>query len=185
MQDSFTLRPPCTLTCPLWYSSYRRLGGPYKAPASARNRTPVCQFTRLQCWQALATVSVGQSVSGTAQVDKVGFEVLTAVSMKMAVFWVVAPCSLVEDLWNVGKLLPDYRVLQPRRQPSSSGQRSCRLLKQCFTPLNTSLGIPAVALHHPAHIAHTCGWLRQCHTELPNHSYYLYRRLNRQGMLQH
>jgi hypothetical protein len=26
----------------------------------------------------------------------VGFEVLTAVSMKMAVFWVVAPCSLVE-----------------------------------------------------------------------------------------
>jgi hypothetical protein len=51
--------------------------------------------------------------------------------MKMAVFWVVAPCSLVEvyqrfrgpcclhhrpddgdskDLWNVGKLLPDYTV---------------------------------------------------------------------------
>jgi hypothetical protein len=27
---------------------------------------------------------------------KVGFEVLTAVSMKMAVLWVVAPCSLVE-----------------------------------------------------------------------------------------
>jgi hypothetical protein len=27
---------------------------------------------------------------------KVGFEVSTAVSTKMAVFWVVAPCSLVE-----------------------------------------------------------------------------------------
>jgi hypothetical protein len=26
----------------------------------------------------------------------VGFEVLTAVNTKMAVFWVVAPCSLVE-----------------------------------------------------------------------------------------
>jgi hypothetical protein len=26
----------------------------------------------------------------------VGFEVLTAVSLKIAVFWVVAPCSLVE-----------------------------------------------------------------------------------------
>jgi hypothetical protein len=53
----------------------------------------------------------------------------------MAVFWVVATCSLVEvyqrfrgpcclhhqdgDLWNVGKLLPDYTALQPRRQPSS------------------------------------------------------------------
>jgi hypothetical protein len=34
-----------------------------------------------------------------------------AVSAKMAVFWVVAPC-------NVGKLLPDYMVPQPRRQPS-------------------------------------------------------------------
>jgi hypothetical protein len=28
--------------------------------------------------------------------NEVGFEVLTAVSTKMAVFWVVAPCSLVE-----------------------------------------------------------------------------------------
>jgi hypothetical protein len=36
----------------------------------------------------------------------VGFEVLTAVSTKMAVFWVAAP-------------LPDYTALQPRRQPSS------------------------------------------------------------------
>jgi hypothetical protein len=34
----------------------------------------------------------------TTQTDKlaVGFQVLTAVSMKIAVFWVVAPCSLVE-----------------------------------------------------------------------------------------
>jgi hypothetical protein len=28
--------------------------------------------------------------------QKAGFEVLTAVSMKMTVFWVVAPCSLVK-----------------------------------------------------------------------------------------
>jgi hypothetical protein len=65
----------------------------------------------------------------------VRFEVLTAVSTKMAVFWVVAPCSLVEvyqhfrgpcclhhqgsmDLWNIGKILPHYMALQPRRQPS-------------------------------------------------------------------
>jgi hypothetical protein len=61
----------------------------------------------------------------------------------MSVFWVVAPCSLVEvyqrfggpasiiramsrpddggskDLRNVGKLLPDYTAQQPRRQTSS------------------------------------------------------------------
>jgi hypothetical protein len=58
----------------------------------------------------------------------------------LSVFWVVTPYSLVEvyqrfrgayclhhrpddrgnkALWNVGKLLPDYMALQPRRQPSS------------------------------------------------------------------
>jgi hypothetical protein len=36
---------------------------------------------------------------------KVVFEVLTAVSTKMAVFWVVMPCSLVED-----KLIQDYTI---------------------------------------------------------------------------
>jgi hypothetical protein len=73
--------------------------------------------------------------SGDSQfIIHVEFEVLTAASMKMAVFWVVAPCSLVEvyqrfrgtyclhhlgdDDGNVGKL-PDYTALQPRRQPSS------------------------------------------------------------------
>jgi hypothetical protein len=50
--------------------------------------------------------------------------------MKIAVFWVVAPCHQGDDthrpddggskdLWNVGKILPDYTVLQPRRQQSS------------------------------------------------------------------
>jgi hypothetical protein len=48
-------------------------------------------------------------------IKSVGFEILTAVSMKMAVFWIVAACSLV----NVGKLLPDFAALQLRRQPSS------------------------------------------------------------------
>jgi hypothetical protein len=37
----------------------------------------------------------------------------------MAVFWVVAPCSLVVyQGFEFGKLLPDYMALQPRRQPS-------------------------------------------------------------------
>jgi hypothetical protein len=56
----------------------------------------------------------------------------------MAVFWVVAPCSLPtfqrtllppssdnpddwgsKVLWNFGKFIPDYTAQQPRRQPSS------------------------------------------------------------------
>jgi hypothetical protein len=37
-----------------------------------------------------------------------------SVSTKVAAFWVVAA-----DLWNAGKLLPDYTALQPRRQPPS------------------------------------------------------------------
>jgi hypothetical protein len=36
----------------------------------------------------------------------------------MAVFWVVAPCSLVE-------VLPDYMALQPTRQPSSFPSINC------------------------------------------------------------
>jgi hypothetical protein len=43
----------------------------------------------------------------------------------MAVFWVVAPCRLGPDdgesteLWNIGKFIPVYTALQPKRQPSS------------------------------------------------------------------
>jgi hypothetical protein len=45
-------------------------------------------------------------------------EVLTAVTMKMAVFWVVGPDDGGStDLWNVGKLTAVYTALQPRRQP--------------------------------------------------------------------
>jgi hypothetical protein len=35
-------------------------------------------------------------MEGKTGSDEVGFEVLTAVGTKMAVFWVIAPCSLVE-----------------------------------------------------------------------------------------
>jgi hypothetical protein len=58
----------------------------------------------------------------------VGFEVLTAASVKMAVLWVVAPCGLVGVyqrfrgtccLHRQGDELL-YTVLQPRRQPSSN-----------------------------------------------------------------
>jgi hypothetical protein len=75
-----------------------------------------------------------------AKVLCVWLEVLTAVSMKMAVLWTTAPCRLVSvyrrfrntdhpdvggstDLWNVGKLIPGYAVRQPRRQPSSNVPR--------------------------------------------------------------
>jgi hypothetical protein len=36
------------------------------------------------------------SIHSDIHYDSIGFEVLTVVSMKMALFWVVAPCSLVE-----------------------------------------------------------------------------------------
>jgi hypothetical protein len=62
----------------------------------------------------------------------VRFQVPSTASMKMTVFWVIAPCSLVEVyrrfrgtycLHHQGdecKLLPDYTAQQPRRQPSSN-----------------------------------------------------------------
>jgi hypothetical protein len=64
----------------------------------------------------------------------VRFQVFMLASMKITVFWDVAPCSLVEvyrrfggayclqlqgDVKAVGKLLPEYTAQHPRRQPSS------------------------------------------------------------------
>jgi hypothetical protein len=58
------------------------------------------------------------------------FEVLMAAGMNKAVFWVVAPCSLVKFIYvsevlvasiirAMSKLLPDCMVQQSRRWPSS------------------------------------------------------------------
>jgi hypothetical protein len=47
------------------------------------------------------------------------------IATKMGVFWIVAPCNLVElyqrfrGLCCLHQLVPDYTALQPRRQPSS------------------------------------------------------------------
>jgi hypothetical protein len=70
----------------------------------------------------------------------VRFQVFTAVSVKMAVFLVIAPYTLIEvyqhfsyacflslgacdgsrqDLWNVSELLSDFMALPPRRQSFS------------------------------------------------------------------
>jgi hypothetical protein len=59
------------------------------------------------------------------------FQVLMVESLKMAVFWVVVSCNLVEvywcfrgskHIWNVCKLVPDYMAQQSRRQPCSGIQ---------------------------------------------------------------
>jgi hypothetical protein len=34
-----------------------------------------------------------------------------------------------KDVWNVGKLLPDYTALQPRRQPSSHKSRRTYIVR--------------------------------------------------------
>jgi hypothetical protein len=101
----------------------------------------LCHLLTVQYNYSWFSVSGNQVMLDTKFTDTVTFTVRllkviqAKVKMKMAVFWVVAPCSLVEvcqhfrghrpddggskDLRNVGKLLPDYTVLQPRRQPSS------------------------------------------------------------------
>jgi hypothetical protein len=55
---------------------------------------------------------------------KVGFEVLTAVSTEMAVFWVVAPCSLVKSA-NVSEVLA-ASIIRARRQPSPAVKLYCK-----------------------------------------------------------
>jgi hypothetical protein len=54
-----------------------------------------------------------------------GFEVLTAASMKMAVFWVGAPCSLVEIYRRMGE--ENSRKIRTREDPEDS------CLLGCFT----------------------------------------------------
>jgi hypothetical protein len=46
----------------------------------------------------LFVVNAAKGNPRQAHIYLVGFEVLTAVSMKMAVFWVAAPCSLVDEI---------------------------------------------------------------------------------------
>jgi hypothetical protein len=70
------------------------------------------------------------------KMNSMRFQILMVVSMKMAIFWVVALCTLVKvywcfrgagcpddggskHLWNVSELIPDYTAQQPTRQPSS------------------------------------------------------------------
>jgi hypothetical protein len=57
----------------------------------------------------------------------VGFEVFTAVSMEMAVFWVVAPCSLVEL----------YQFFQRSLLPPSSGRFA--QTTRCYNPEDNHL----------------------------------------------
>jgi hypothetical protein len=65
--------------------SGRTLRRPNTGIASSNSLTDVCPRFSVFCDGCL-----------TKDLEIVGFEVLTVVSMKMAVFWVVAPCSLVE-----------------------------------------------------------------------------------------
>jgi hypothetical protein len=62
-----------------------------------------------------------------------------AVSTKMAVFWVVAPCSLVEVYQCFrGPCCLHHQALQPRRQPSSpllSGRKEVKLSGKFTFPL--------------------------------------------------
>jgi hypothetical protein len=59
-------------------------------------RVPIGQDSDSTSLQQTAQIISNSSKVTANTVIKVGFEVLTAVSTKMAVFWVVAPCSLVE-----------------------------------------------------------------------------------------
>jgi hypothetical protein len=52
------------------------------------------------------------SFISTPELFYVGFEVLTAVSMKMAVDWVVAPCSLVDLYETTRRYNPEDSHLQ-------------------------------------------------------------------------
>jgi hypothetical protein len=64
---------------------------------------------------------------------QVGFEVFTAVSMKMAVFWVVAPCSLVE-LYQRFREKTAIFMLSPSTRHSAEIYRHTNLVAKPVQP---------------------------------------------------
>jgi hypothetical protein len=119
-----------------------------------------CKLLCMPLPTLLLTVSYLCALGNISQKQPKLNEIGRCLWMKMADFWDVAPRSLVEvygrfrgicclhhqgdddggskDLWNVGKLLPDYTVLQPRRQQSSCIELFKRYFRKglwiCFTP---------------------------------------------------
>jgi hypothetical protein len=117
------------------------------APASCKN-LPVekTTYAPTACLNSVVRVFISLKVLFLVMFSsQSGFEVFTLVSMKVAVFCVIASCFLVgvyqrfrgaccfhyRDSWgpngrggkhlrNRSKLLQDYMMHQPRRQPSSS-----------------------------------------------------------------
>jgi hypothetical protein len=89
-------------------------------------RTRIPWVSCRRCLTTCPTAAVGAATRRNSRYDRpVPVAQITCV-VKMTVFYDVAPCSLVEVYrrfskhpWNVGKLLPDYTVQHPRRQPSS------------------------------------------------------------------
>jgi hypothetical protein len=70
-------------------------------------------------------------------ITEVGFEVLTAVSMKIAVFWIVAPCSLVEvNFYQTTRCYNpedrNFRLLPSLQQPSKASILTHMILPALF-----------------------------------------------------
>jgi hypothetical protein len=85
-----------------------------------------------QIWRLNRNLAEPVTVGFINKDHSVRFQVITATSMKMVVFWDVTPCSLLEGyrrfsgdggnthLWNVGQFLPDKMAHHLRRQSSSN-----------------------------------------------------------------
>jgi hypothetical protein len=90
----------CTVVSKVYHTLPYNISGRFRSPLPSINQT-------------------------TTTLELVRLQVLTAASMKVTVFWDVAPCSLVEVacdsklLWKVGRLLWDYATQHPRKQSSS------------------------------------------------------------------
>jgi hypothetical protein len=95
----------------------------------------------------------------------VRFQVLMVVTMKMTVFWDIAPCNMVEvyrcsddggskHLWN-GKLLQDYMVQHHRRQSFSPMVWFLPLQSASFQP-------PSSIIHFLSSVLNILNILNQC-----------------------
>jgi hypothetical protein len=86
--------------------------------------------------------------------------------MKMAVFWVVAPCS--KDLWNVGKLLPDYNPEDSYLQLYINVYSPKLFLRTLTRFQNRTIPQPRLMMATYCNLSHYIPWMR--YTEYNEHN---------------
>jgi hypothetical protein len=130
-------------------STWQRTGyNEWRYPSGINKRVvrSSCWFGRRFCFCCCFPMTMMFNSPRNRRGNAMIYLLRTSVILKVAVFWVVAPCNPDDGgskcLWNVGKLLLDYTALQPRRPVfilaavRTSNPTAIRLVYKCVLLYN-------------------------------------------------